>query len=148
MGTAALGQPRESGLKSYVSRGSVAILVLVLHGALVYLLAGYLGVVRIPQPPSAEPMLASLIVQPRSLPATSRLPAMSPTDLIKPAYLPPDTPPNFRIEVPVEARQRKSLPNRSWATALPPLAASRMSQERAQASQYCAMCSLSIQRPQ
>jgi periplasmic protein TonB len=103
MGTAALGQPRESGLKSYVSRGSAAILALVLHGAVVYLLAGYLGVVRIPQPPSVEPILASLIVQPRSVPATSRLPAMSPTDLIKPAYLPPDTPPNFRIDVPVEA---------------------------------------------
>jgi hypothetical protein len=41
--------------------------------------------------------------RPRSLPATSRLPAMSPSDLIKPAYLPLDTPPNFRIGVPVEA---------------------------------------------
>lgn len=110
MGRPASGQALGSGRRRYLSRASAAVVILILHGALVYLLASQLGVLRLPNAPHVEPLLVTLMFQPRSLPAAPQLTAMQPEMARLRAHL-PDTPPDLRIEVPTEAPPpQNSLP--------------------------------------
>ena len=110
MGRPASGQTLGSGRRRYLSRTSAAVAVLMLHGALVYLLARQLGVLQLPNPPNVEPLLVTLMFQPRTLPAAPQLAAMQPEMARLHSRL-PDAPPDFRIEVPTEAQPpQNSLP--------------------------------------
>ena len=102
MGRPASRQTLGSGRRRYLSRTSAAVVVLILHGALVYLLARQLGVLQLPTSPNVEPLLVTLTFQARSLPVAPQLTAMTPEMVRLHAHL-PDTPPDFRIEVPTEA---------------------------------------------
>jgi periplasmic protein TonB len=127
MGRPASRQTLGSGRRRYLSRTSAAVVALILHGALVYLLASQLGVLRLPTPPNVEPLLVTLMFQPRSLPAAPQLTAMQPEMARLHSHL-PDTPPDFRIEVPTEALPpQNSLPelgNGAPSTDGPPTAGS------------------------
>jgi protein TonB len=102
MGRPVLGQHLRSGRRKYPRRASAAVITLILHGALVYLLWRQLGELQLPNPPNVEPLTATLIFQPRSLPTAPQLPAIKPEMIRLHAHV-PDTPPDFRIEVPTEA---------------------------------------------
>jgi hypothetical protein len=89
------------GHTSYGSRGTAALLAIILNLAFLYLFAIALRFVLVPASPAVESMLTRLVDQPRGQYSESAVRAIS-VHLSRPALRVPDTPPAIRIEVPVE----------------------------------------------
>lgn len=85
----------------YRSRGGAAIIVLAVHiGALLFVI-NTVGRVYIPESPVSPPMLVRLVDQPRGPHQDSDPVALRPR-FIKPTVRQADTPPNVRIDIPIE----------------------------------------------
>ncbi len=99
------------------SRGGAAIIVLALHiGALVFLI-NTLGRVIIPESPTVAPMLVRLIDLPRAQHPEAEPPLLRPRFITLPVR-PADTPPDVRIDIPVEVAPTPA-PTEISATLLP-----------------------------
>src|SRR6185437_7221009 len=114
------GQLGQRGRGRYGSRAVAALVALLLNGALVFLFTR-LGGVRTADAPTVEPILATLIVEPRRVHVVSPLAALVP-HLIRPVLRPPDMPPDFRIDGPSEepAPQKPSVPQLGTGSRSPP----------------------------
>ncbi len=99
MGRATQGTTPKRGRS--VWRTGWAVATLVLHGVLLYVLIRETGELRTPEERVVEPIFATLVAQPRTLPTTPQLPALR-LQLTKAQVLTPDVPPDFRIDLPVE----------------------------------------------